>query len=99
MWPRRPVGRRPECRVRLPDQIQQFNVKIELQRRDQIDDRDRDALLQQGGTLGDECATIFRAVFIRRADDFDCGDQDPTAALVVNLHFVVVLVAKVGFQC
>ena len=47
--------------VRLADQIEQVAVQVERPGRDQVDDRDRDPLLEQGRTLGHEARDGSRA--------------------------------------
>ena len=45
--------------------------------RDQIDDAHRHAVLQQGGTLGDERGAMVRPILVSWADDFDRGHKLP----------------------
>jgi len=74
----------------LADQVQQVGVKVEIADRDQINDYHRDALPQQGGTLGRELPAAFGTIFVGGADEFDSGDQPPAALRVVHADLVLV---------
>jgi hypothetical protein len=86
-------GRRPEGRVPVPDQVQQVGIKVELPGGDQVNNRNADALLQEGGTLCHKSLAIFRAVLVTGTDDLHRRHQDSSPALIVNQDLIGVLFA------
>ena len=91
-------GRRFEGWILFANQIEKIGIEIEVPRRDQVNNGDADALLQEGGALGDEGLPIFHAVLVGRTDDLHCRDQNPPTTLVVDEDFIVVLLTEVAFE-
>jgi hypothetical protein len=48
--------------IRLAEELHQVAIQVGSPGRDQIDDRDADAILEQGGAPGDEGATVLGPV-------------------------------------
>ena len=78
--------------VCLPDQLEQVAVQVELPGGDQVDDRNRDLLLEQGRALGHKRAAVLGPVLVGGADDLDGSDQATVSLCVVNPDLVLVLV-------
>jgi hypothetical protein len=54
-----------------------IDVQVELARRYQVGEGDRDMLLKQVNTLRHEGRAMLRTVLVRRADDLGRGYQPP----------------------
>src|SRR5947209_7670566 len=85
-------------RITLSQELQQLGIEIELPRRDHIDDADGDALLEQGRTFADERIALLRPILVPRADQFDGGNELPTALGVVDANRIVVVIGNLGFD-
>src|SRR5262249_48735605 len=83
-------------RIRLTDQLQQVAIQVEVAGGDQVDDRDRDTVLEKRGTLGDEDAAGFGLIVVRGADDLDRRHQTPTARAVVDAYLVFDQLTRMG---
>ena len=85
-----------QSRVGQAEQLQQLAVEVGRARCHQIDDRHADLVLEQGGTFGDEGASVFGPVLVGRADDLDGGDEAASGPGVVNADLVNVGPGQVG---
>jgi hypothetical protein len=72
----------------------QLGVQVEPTNRDEIDDADGDAPAQQRGALGDESVPRLRAILVRRADEFDRGDQLSFALDIEDADLVLIFVGR-----
>jgi hypothetical protein len=66
--------------------------------RDHIDDADRDTLLEQGRAFPDKRIALFRPILVPWADQFDGGDELPTAFRVVNANGILVVIGNLGLD-
>jgi hypothetical protein len=66
--------------------------------RDHIDDADGDALLEQGRALPDESIALLRPILVPWADQFNGGDELPTAFHVVDANGILVVIGNLGFD-
>jgi hypothetical protein len=76
-----------------------LGVQVEPSNRNEIDDADGDALAKQRGALGDEGVPFLGSILVRRADEFDGGDQLPLALDVENADLVLVFLRWFRLDC
>ncbi len=85
-------------RVGLSYELQQANVQIRVAIRDQVDHDDADAFLEQGGTFGDEGASMFGTILVGGADQLDGGDEAAAGSGVVDADLIFIRPEQIGLD-
>ncbi len=73
-------------------------VEIEVSYGDDIDDADRDSLLYQCCTFGNEHVTMLGAILVRWTDNLNSSYQSSLASGIVDAHFVLIEIRQVCFN-
>ena len=82
----------------MTDQFQQIAIQVELARCDQIDNGNRDLLLEQRRALGDEGLPMLLPVLVSGTHQLHDGQQAHAPALVVDTDLKNVLGGELKFQ-
>jgi hypothetical protein len=82
----------------MPDEGQEFRVKIGLSHCYEIDNTNGNAFLKESRALCDKDVAVFRSVLVRGADDFNGGHQMPTSLRIENPNLVLIEIGQGGFN-
>jgi hypothetical protein len=82
----------------MPDEGQEFGMKIEFSHGHEIDDANGDAFLKECSALRDKDIAVFRSVPVRGADDFNGGHQMPSPLRIENSNLLLIVIGQRGFD-